>query len=172
VVVVDSAGINLIRFRWNAVPGATSYEVSTNNGASWITPSSGSAGLTHTVTGLLPLQAVTIVVRAKGGCVDIDSQPVTGRTLSDEIFIPNTFTPNGDGLNDVLRVYALSIRDYHFMVFNQWGEKVFESKNQNTGWNGSHKGKVQPSGVYMYVCRFVMNDGSVVNKKGSVNLIR
>jgi gliding motility-associated-like protein len=58
------------------------------------------------------------------------------------------------------------------MVYNQWGEKLYESRAQNKAWDGTYKGKVQPSGVYMYVCRIILHDGTVVNKKGSINLIR
>jgi gliding motility-associated-like protein len=172
MVAVDSLGTNLVRFRWNAVPNATGYEVSINNGSTWITPSSGALGLTHTITGLAPLESVTLMVRVLGGCTEVRSQPVTGRALPDDIFIPNSFSPNGDGLNDVLRVYGYTITEMQFMVFNQWGEKIFESRSQSTGWDGTHKGKVQPSGVYIYVCRMVLRDGTVENRKGSINLIR
>jgi gliding motility-associated-like protein len=57
-------------------------------------------------------------------------------------------------------------------VFNQWGEMIFESADQSKGWDGSYKGKLQPSGVYMYVCSMVLQDGSKLVKKGSVNLVR
>lgn len=172
VVVVDSLGATAIKFRWNAVAGATSYQVSTNNGGTWQTPSSGTTGLTHTVTGLAPLQTVTLMVKALGGCRDTVSAPVTARTLTDQIYIPNAFSPNGDGLNDVLRVYGNIIREVRFVVFNQWGEKIFESRNQATGWDGTYKGKQQPSGVYIYVCDIILNDGQKLQKKGSINLVR
>jgi len=172
VVVVDSLGADLIRFRWNAVPNAASYEVSTDNGTTWQTPSSGPLGLTHTITGLQPRTSRTLIVRANGGCQQAVSGPVTGTTLTDQIFIPNSFTPNGDGLNDVLRVYGYVIKDLRFMIFNQWGEKVFETRSQVNGWDGRYKGKLQPSGVYMYVCEMVLADGRKIQKKGSINLIR
>ncbi|TWI84509.1 right-handed parallel beta-helix repeat-containing protein [Chitinophaga japonensis] len=171
VVEVDSVGVNLIRFKWAAVPNATGYEVSTDDGVNWSAPSSGETGLTHTVTGLQPVQEVTLIVKAKG-CEDRVSDPVTGKTLPDGVFIPNAFSPNGDGLNDELRVYGYIIRDIHFMIFNQWGEKVFETNTQSRGWDGMYKGKAQPSGVYIYVCRLQLADGTVVEKKGAVNLIR
>lgn len=174
VAAVDSTGTNLIRFRWNAVPNAASYEVSTNGGATWTPPSSGATGLTHTVTGLQPLQTVNFRVRAIGviSCQTSTSADVSGRTLPDQIFIPNAFTPNGDGMNDVLRVYGYVIKEMHFMVFNQWGEKVFESRNQAQGWDGTHKGRVQPAGVYVYVVRFTLADGRTEVRRGSINLIR
>lgn len=172
VVVVDSVGTNLVRFRWNAVPNATGYEVSTNNGATWTPPSSGSTGLTHTVTGLGVNQSVTIQVRALGGCDIVVSAAISATTITDQVYVPNAFSPNGDGLNDVLRVYSNVIRDMRFMVFNQWGEKIFESHNQSTGWDGTYKGKPQPSGVYMYVCDITLVDGRRIQRKGAINLVR
>lgn len=172
--VVDSIGADFVRFKWNAVPGAASYQVSINGGSTFVTPSSGATGLTHTVTNLTPLQEVTLIVKAIGDitCQTSVSAPVSGRALPDDIFIPNTFTPNGDGVNDVLRVYAFVIQEMKFMVFNQWGEKIYESGNTSAAWDGTYKGRPQPSGVYMFVARFVLRDGTVVNRKGSINLIR
>lgn len=171
VAVVDSAGGDMLRFRWNEVVGATGYEVSVDGGA-WIVPSSGVTGLTHTITGLQPLTSRTLIVRANGGCQDVQSAAVTGKTLIDEVFIPNSFSPNGDGLNDVLQVYGYVIKDMQFMVFNQWGQKIYESRSQARAWDGTHQGKMQPAGVYMYVCKMTLNDGTVIQKKGSINLIR
>lgn len=172
IVVVDSAGSNLVRFRWNSVAGATSYEVTTNAGTTWITPSSGALGLTHTVTGMSVGQSVTLQVRALGGCLPTVSQAVTGQAVSDEVFIPNTFTPNNDGMNDQLRVYSNVIKSMKFMIFNQWGEKIYEANGVSASWDGTFKGKSQPSGVYMYVADIILVDGTRITRKGSVNLVR
>lgn len=174
IVVVDSVGTDRVVFRWNAVPNALTYEVTINNGNTWLTPSSGPTGLTHTVTGLQPLDQVSLIVRAKGqvSCQVSVSLTVSARTLPDQIYIPNAFSPNGDGTNDLLLVYGYTIKSMRMIIFNQWGEKIFENNNQSTGWNGTYKGKVQPSGVYMYVCQITLKDGSTLLKKGSINLVR
>ncbi len=172
VAVVDSVGADLITFKWNAVPNALSYSVSTNNGVNWQTPSSGPAGLTHRITGLAPLTSVTLLVRANGGCQDAVSQPVTGKTFTDQIYFPNTFTPNGDGRNDTWQVYGYIIKSMRMMIFNQWGEKVYESRVQSQGWDGKYKGKRQPSGVYMYVAELILTDGTKKTYKGSINLVQ
>jgi gliding motility-associated-like protein len=163
---------NTIVWRWNAVAGTTGYQISIDNGVTWNTPSSGSLGLTHTITGLPLGTTVTLRVRALGGCTPAVSAPVSGQTVTDQIYIPNSFTPNNDGLNDVLKVYSNVIRSLRFSVYNQWGEKVFESTNQALAWDGSHKGQPQPSGVYIYVCDILLNNGERVQRKGSVNLVR
>lgn len=176
VATVDSTGVNMIRFRWTAVPNAGSYEVSTNGGSTWSTPSSGATGLTHTITGLQPSQEVRFRVRAIGviTCQTATSAEITGRTRIDQVFIPNAFTPNNSGPaeNNTWKIYGYSIREMHVMVFNQWGEKLFESRNQSQGWDGTHRGKVQPSGVYVYVVKMTMMDGTTQTRKGSINLIR
>ena len=172
VVIVDSIGVNTLRFRWNAIPNATGYQVTTNGGGTWITPSSGPTGLTHTVTGLTLGAQVTLQVRALGGCSPAVSAPVTGQTRTDQVYIPNSFTPNGDGRNDVLRVYSNVIRSMKFVVFNQWGEKVYESTDQNMAWDGTYRGKPQPSGVYIYVSEIILNTGEKIERKGAINLVR
>jgi gliding motility-associated-like protein len=57
-------------------------------------------------------------------------------------------------------------------VFNQWGELIFTSTDINKGWDGTAKGKLQPTGVYVYVVNVVLQDGTAVNKRGFINLIR
>ncbi|BAV09310.1 gliding motility-associated C-terminal domain-containing protein [Filimonas lacunae] len=174
VVIVDSAGVNVVRFAWASVTDAIGYEVSIDGGATWTTPSSGSTGLTHTVAGLLPGKEVTILVRAIAAlpCRNATSTAVTGATIMDQIFAATGFTPNGDGLNDVFIIRGGVISSMHLAIFNQWGEKIFETNNKEEGWKGDYKGQIQPSGVYMYVANIVLVDGSSITKKGSVNLVR
>jgi gliding motility-associated-like protein len=172
VAIVDSVTTSSVHFRWNAVPNATAYEVSVNGGTSWTSPSSGSTGLSHVVSGLQLGATVTLQVRALGGCLPAVSAPVSGQTRTDEVYIPNAFSPNGDGKNDTWRIYSNVIRTMKVMVFNQWGEKIFESSNLNTGWNGTQGGKAQPSGVYMYVAEITINTGERMVKKGTINLVR
>lgn len=171
-LTIDSIGVNTLRFRWNAIANATGYQVTTNGGGTWITPSSGPTGLTHTVTGLTLGAQVTLQVRALGGCSPAVSAPLFGQTRTDQVYIPNSFTPNGDGRNDVLRVYSNVIRSLKFVVFNQWGEKVYESSDQNMAWDGTYRGKPQPSGVYIYVSEIILNTGEKIERKGAINLVR
>jgi gliding motility-associated-like protein len=164
-----------ITFVWNAVPGATGYQVSTNNGTTWSTPSSGATGLSHTVSGLTPNTSVTLIVRAVGiiACQNSISDPVTGKTLIDQIYVPSAFNPNSTvAQNRTLRVYGYVIQSMQFAIFNQWGEKVFETTSQTNGWDGSYKGKPQPSGVYIYVLKMTLLNGTNSEMKGSINLIR
>ena len=175
VVTVTNATFNSITFSWQAITGAVSYEVSVDGGAYTI-PSSGAAGLTHTVSGLAQGQTVNISVRALGSqpCQTSAAGNGTGKTLdgAQEIFVPNVFTPNGDGKNDILKVYGTTIASLELRVFNQYGELIFMTKELNKGWDGIYKGKMQPSGVYVYTVNVVHNNGSKTQKSGAVNLVR
>ena len=173
VVTLTSATSTSLTFSWTAVPGATGYQVSTD-GTTFQNPSSGATGTTHTITGLTPLTTITLIVRALGtlGCQTSANGTAKGETVTKEIFVPNAFTPNGDGKNDVLLVYGNSIASLDFIIFDQWGELIFETTNQSKGWDGSYKGKPQPVGVYVYVLKATRTDGSAITKKGSINLIR
>lgn len=176
VVTVANVSFTSVTFSWTAVPGAVGYEVTTNGGASFQSPSSGATGTTHTINGLNGNQTIIIQVRALGPQVcenSILSAPVPATTLSSkEIFVPNVFTPNGDGRNDVLLVYGNYIASIQLRIFNQWGQLIFSSDNISTGWNGMYKGQQQPVGVYAYTLKAVRQDGTIVSKKGSINLIR
>jgi gliding motility-associated-like protein len=178
VVTVDTlTGITptSLIFQWAAVPGAVGgYQISVNGGA-FITPSTGTFGLSHTVSGLLPNTSVTVVVKAIGylPCQESISNARTSKTYTDVVYIPNAFNPNsGDVRNRTLRVEGYVIKTMNFMVFNQWGEKVFETTNQSIGWDGNYKGKPLPSGVYIYVMRWTHINGSSNENKGSISLIR
>jgi trimeric autotransporter adhesin len=172
VATVDSIAPGLIRFAWSPIVGATGYEVTLDGGGSWMVPSSGPLGLTHTVAGLQMGQTITLQVRPTGGCDPIASAPVSATTVTDEVYIPNSFTPNGDGRNDQFRIYSNAIRSMRMAVFNQWGQKIYESSDQLPGWDGTYKGKIQPSGVYMYVADIILTNGQKVLRKGAINLIR
>lgn len=174
VVTVTTIGATSLTFTWAAVAGASSYQVSVD-GINFITPSSGATGLTHTVTGLTANQSVTLTVRAVAAIACQNSTGnATGLTLYPDVglFVPNTFTPNGDGKNDILKVYGNYLQKMNIKIFNQWGEKVFESNDPNSGWGGNCRGQQQPVGVYVYVVTATMPDGRIINKKGTINLIR
>jgi gliding motility-associated-like protein len=114
---------------------------------------------------------VGLLAIANDGCYDSTNQKIVVNSC-DNIFIPNSFTPNGDGHNDQFKMYANNVREMKMMIFNQWGQKIFETTSMANGWDGTSGGKPQPSGVYMYVCRIILNSGDIVDKKGSINLVR
>lgn len=89
-----------------------------------------------------------------------------------KIYIPNIFSPNADGVNDVFYIYANAVKDVFFTIYNRWGEKVFESKDMAIGWDGNYKGKLASEGVYTYSVQFIFLNYTQQKKKGSVTLVR
>ncbi|MEZ4986641.1 MAG: gliding motility-associated C-terminal domain-containing protein [Saprospiraceae bacterium] len=91
-------------------------------------------------------------------------------------FIPNAFTPNGDGSNDffVGKGIVSGIQDFHFRIWNRWGEPVFETEDPFSGWNGrkNNTGQEMPAGVYLVVVTFRDPRGEPYEIKGFATLVR
>jgi len=117
-------------------------------------------------------QTFTVIGRSIDGCLDTTSLTVALEPSDKDFYIPNAFTPNNDGKNDVFKVYGSSIKSVELRVFNQWGELVYETKDKDKGWDGIFKGKQQPVGVYPFGVKVTFIDNTVITKKGTVNLIR
>lgn len=88
------------------------------------------------------------------------------------VWVPNAFTPNGDGKNDVFLPYVENVYEYRLIIFNRWGEMVFETTSQNTGWDGTFKGDRALDAVYVYKMTFVDYYGKPYTKYGHVVLYR
>ncbi len=88
------------------------------------------------------------------------------------VFVPNSFTPNGDGNNDVFQIYGQGIKTIDLKIFNRWGELVYQSNNQFEGWDGTYKGQLQLPQVFTYAVKIVFLDDKKTNKKGTVTLVR
>ncbi|MBL7911472.1 MAG: gliding motility-associated C-terminal domain-containing protein [Bacteroidia bacterium] len=89
-----------------------------------------------------------------------------------EMFVPNAFSPNDDGANDVLYVRGECLETLTFMVFNRWGQKVFETTDKHIGWDGTFKGDIMNTGVFVYRLEGKDYDGKGYSLKGNVTLIR
>ncbi len=90
-----------------------------------------------------------------------------------DIYIPNAFTPNGDGLNDLLRGIPVGIKEFkYFKIYNRWGQEIFATDNYRIGWNGEWKGQKQEQGVYIVIANGIDFKGNIVQKKVSVMLLR
>ncbi|MCW5907638.1 MAG: PKD domain-containing protein [Chitinophagales bacterium] len=88
------------------------------------------------------------------------------------IGVPNAFSPNGDGINDVVKVEGKGIVELTFRIFNRWGEKVFETSDKNQGWDGYYKGMLQEMDVYTYAVVAKLINGKEVPLKGNITLLR
>lgn len=123
-----------------------------------------------------PLVSTWFVVTVSDGvCTKSDSVLVTVYdAVCDEpdIFVPNTFTPNGDGMNDVLLVRGRLIDQMIFKVFDRWGELVFESRDPLLGWDGTFNGRAVDPAVFVYHLEVRCADGQRYFTKGNVTLMR
>lgn len=117
---------------------------------------------------------VTLTSNAIGGsgCADTVSSQIVYIDPKSSTFIPNTFTPNGDGSNDVFRVRGPLYKFFYLAVYNRWGEKVFDTEDAASGWNGFYLDKSSDPGVYGYYLKASCDGAEYFEKKGNVTLIR
>lgn len=107
------------------------------------------------------------------GCSSSDEVTITVFATAPSLFIPNAFTPNKDGLNDVLRPILAGIQRLDFFrIYNRYGQLIFETTTAENGWDGSFKGKPQASGNFVYQARAIDFNGAVITQNGQVMLIR
>jgi gliding motility-associated-like protein len=120
----------------------------------------------------------TIRVSNAGGCTATDAVTVFVICNNQNVFIPNTFSPNGDGANDVFYPRGRGIYQVQSMrIFNRWGEMVFQRVNfmandAAAGWNGRYKGIAANPDVYTYIIEVVCDNSEVIPFKGNITLIQ
>ena len=105
------------------------------------------------------------------GCKSSDDVCVTV-TENFSAFFPNSFTPNGDGLNDVFLILGQGISDVKLDIYNKWGERLFSSNDQDNGWDGTLKGLACDAGVYTYNISYKGLNNKHYSKTGSITLVR
>lgn len=121
------------------------------------------------------------------GCTYIDTIVVEAANCDEcKVFVPNAFTPNGDGKNDVFQVFAeqppissersCEFREFRINIFDRWGQKVFEADDPRVTWNGDCRGSTDcASGVYTYNIEysfFLLRESTTLSKRGTITLVR
>ena len=112
-----------------------------------------------------------LVATNAAGCTATFCQPVS-TIIVPLIDLPNAFTPNSGDINSKVFVRGYGVTKLKFIVWNRWGQKVFESNAMNVGWDGKFKGVLQPMDVYAYTVEVEFFDGTKATKKGDITLIR
>jgi gliding motility-associated-like protein len=119
---------------------------------------------------------VRLIASSTAGCADTSEIciDVYGPDHNNSFYMPNAFTPNGDGINDAIKLYGDkgNIKFVSISVFNRWGERVFVSNDLDFAWDGHYKGQMQEPGLYVYTLDVVFSDDHSVNKTGSISLIK
>ena len=117
---------------------------------------------------------ICISVVDNNGCPDSICKTIITNGIIN-IWIPNTFSPNGDGLNEIFKAEASTvIEDFQLYIYNRWGQQIFESKDINIGWDGKYLGNEVQPGVYTWTLTYQAKKHSkIVNRKsGYVTLIK
>lgn len=115
----------------------------------------------------------TLTVSDSTGCTETDTVTVfVDLDCSGGVFLPNAFSPNGDNQNDILYVRGECIETIDFYIFNRWGEQVFHTNDPTVGWNGTWRGVPCENAVFTYLIKGTLIDGTVIDKKGNVSLIK
>jgi gliding motility-associated-like protein len=117
-------------------------------------------------------QLYTIQIRTNSGCLTVDTQLV--KTVKNaEIYVPTAFTPNNDGLNDLLRPIIRGIKEIkYFRIFNRWGQLLFETKTNQRGWDGTINGTPQRGQVVVWMIEGLGADNIIYRQKGTSVLVR
>ena len=105
------------------------------------------------------------------GCADTLCQPARA-LIAALVDLPNAFTPQSGDVNSVVMVRGFGIVKIRFIIWNRWGQKVFETTDRLKGWDGKFKGVIQPMDVYAYTLDVEFFDGTKAQKKGDITLIR
>jgi gliding motility-associated-like protein len=117
--------------------------------------------------------SVIVELIDQNGCVGIDTIEIRVLPkLPSEITVPNCFSPNGDGFNDLFQVEALNLSTFDLMIWNRWGGLMYKSTDEFSGWNGQSNASIAPDGTYFYVLDAVGTDSKAYQLKGSITLSR
>ena len=154
----DASICNYGKLQLRPLTDFKNYQWSTNE----LTPS-----ITISKAGRYSLQATD-----QYGCVGKDSIVVNSKDCLYGFYIPNVFTPNNDGRNDSFKPMLFGrILKYNFVIYNRWGQKVFETNDVKKGWTGNHTGS-QSTNQYVWSCTYQMEGEAVKSEKGTVILMR
>lgn len=150
----DQSSINVSNWDWQFGDGVTSYQQHPEH--------------TYQDTGSYP---VTLMVATPFGCLDTAVYVVKVKPTF-TFYIPNTFTPNSDDRNEYFFGKGTGISGYRMLIFDRWGQMIFESNDYDYQWDGSFRGTQVQQGVYQYMFTVIDWEGNIYYYNGHVNLVR
>lgn len=145
--------------------GGTIYSWYPNNGLSCTNCSNPTIEITQD-------QFYSVIVTDVNGCSDTADVFVKVVEETNTVYIPNSFSPNNDGLNDEFKITGKNINNVQTIIYGRLGDVIFESNDMNTGWDGIYKEKSMGPLVFIYLIRVTFNDGEVKKYKGTITLVK
>jgi gliding motility-associated-like protein len=167
ILYTSNLSFDATSFLWDFGDGGTSTEVRPE--------------YRYTQEGLFTIR---LIASNSFGCADTTALENVVRTKKNgQVLIPNAFSPNlsgapgaggpsSDGKNDTFLPLMRGVTDFELLIYNRWGELLFESKEATRGWDGYYNGKLCPQDVYVYKLTAKLEDGETIVRVGDVNLIR
>ena len=157
-LVALASDTSALSYEWT--PESWLSKPSVNNPVSLIGP--GVDTITYSVT-----------ATSQYGCTGSASKKLTIFNTGPNIFVPSAFTPNNDGLNDILKAIPVGIKTFdYFSIYNRWGQLLFSTSDPDIGWDGTFGGQLQSTGTFVYMAQGMDYLGNPVFRKGTVVLIR
>jgi gliding motility-associated-like protein len=137
------------------------------NGVAMAAATNGSISVSETAN-------FSVIVKNSTGCSSPASASVFVEVVcTNGIYLPNTFTPNGDGMNDVLKPMVPGMAKFQcFRIYNRWGNMIFESLTPNKGWDGTYRGALQPNETYIWIVQGEDKKGKPMKATGTTTLVR
>ena len=114
---------------------------------------------------------ITLIGESDKGCIDSISK-VLLHVINSYAFVPNCFTPNNDGKNDVLKFFTVNISDFNFQLLDRWGSVLFETNNPEAEWDGTYQGNYVQEGVFVYKMVYKSLQRKRIETFGSITLLR
>jgi len=152
--------------------GSAELNVSGGSSYAWTPPTDLTCTLCPNPTASPSVTTVYYFTVSSGpNCSSLDSVIVFVTGECPDIYLPTGFSPNGDLNNDMLQVFG-KLSEMHLVVYNRWGNIVFESSDQTIGWDGTHNGKIVESGVYAYKFFAIDTEGAAISKSGNITVVR
>jgi gliding motility-associated-like protein len=168
VLVVDGdTSINIGETATVYASGGTTYY--------WFSEGDGAISCpTCSVSMVQPTVTTQYIVIASNSsyCSVRDTVTVTVDINCGDFFMPNAFSPNDDGLNDVINVHGRCISTFNLQIYDRWGEKVFETSSLTEGWDGTYRGQKMNTGVFVYKVDGIDLLGEPFKMKGNITLMR
>ena len=182
----DTALSNSLNIQVNPIPTVVlSNDVTIQQGESTTLTATTAANLTYlwtpstalsctdcTVTEANPEETITYtftVTDPATNCSAADSVVVTViRTF--DVWVPNAFSPNKDGVNDIFFVRGNNVKDFALKIFDRWGTLMFETSNLNDGWNGEFQGRIVNTGIFVYTLDYTLKEGTQGTLKGNISV--